>query len=304
MFEEPSLRELPLRRTSVSSCLCLSVVLTWLPWTLAGAQGGHPAPPMPMQLPLAPIKASGQTVTPAFEGWYRNPDGTYSISFGYYNRNSEETLEIPIGPDNNVSPGDPNQGQPTHFEPRRHWGVFAVRVPADFGTKKVVWTLKIRGQTWAIPGSLHPNWQIDALEGEAGSGNTPPVLKFSEGGTEGAGPAGITDAETLHAAVGQPVTVALWAKDDGKAVGNISRMGRGGQPVTLTWFKHQGPGRVTFEPPTPRVGADGRATTSATFSEPGDYVLRVRANDASGLATAGHAQCCWSNAFVKVIVRR
>jgi len=61
---------------------------------------------------------------------------------------------------------------------------------------------------------------------------------------------------------------------------------------------------VTFEPPTPRVGADGRATTSATFSEPGDYVLRVRANDASGLATAGHAQCCWSNGFVKVIVTR
>jgi hypothetical protein len=68
------------------------------------------------QLPLAPVKSSGQTVTPAFEGWYKNPDGTYSISFGYYNRNSEETLEIPVGPDNFVSPGNQNQGQPTHFE--------------------------------------------------------------------------------------------------------------------------------------------------------------------------------------------
>jgi hypothetical protein len=177
-------------------------------------------------------------------------------------------------------------------------------VPADFGDKKVVWTIKIRGQTWAIPGSLHPNWQIDALEGEAGSGNTPPVLKFSQKGPEGAGPGGIM-GETMHATVGKPLTVELWAKDDGKAVGSIAREGRGGQFVTLTWFKHQGPGRVTFEPANPRPSAgEGRATTAATFSEPGEYVLRVRANDASGVAGAGHAQCCWSNGFVKVIVTR
>jgi len=288
-----------LRRASVVGWVCLSVVV---PRFAAGAQTPPPAPAA--QLPLGPIKASGQTVTPAFEGWYRNADGSYSISFGYYNRNSEEALEIPIGPDNNVSPGEPNQGQPTHFEPRRHWGVFAVRVPADFGDKKVVWTVKIRGQTWAIPGSLHPNWQIDALEGEAGSGNTPPVLKFNVRGPEGGGPFGIT-SETMHATVGQPLKVDVWAKDDGKAVGNISREGRAGQFVTLTWFKHQGPGRVTFEPPNPRPSAgEGLATTMATFSEPGEYVLRVRANDASGLAAAGHAQCCWSNGFVKVIVTR
>jgi hypothetical protein len=290
-----------LRRATVLSLASLSIVAA-----SAAASAQTPPPPQPpMQLPLAPVKSSGQTVTPAFEGWYRNPDGSYSISFGYYNRNSEETLEIPIGPDNNISPGPANQGQPTHFETRRHWGVFAVRVPADFGDKKVVWTLKVRGQTWAIPGSLHPNWQIDALEGEAGSGNTPPVLKFSQRGPEGGGPGGITGETTLHAAAGQPIKVDVWAKDDGKAVGNISREGRAGQFVTLTWFKHQGPGSVTFEPPNPRVSAgEGLATTNATFSEPGEYVIRVRANDASGIAGAGHAQCCWSNGFVKVIVTR
>jgi hypothetical protein len=257
------------------------------------------------QLPLSPPKSAGLTVTPAFEGWYKNPDGTFSISFGYYNRNAEEALEIPIGPDNFITPGDKNQGQPTHFEPRRHWGVFAVKVPADFGVKdKVVWTLSIRGQTFAIPGSLHPNWQIDALEGEAGSGNTPPVLKFDPSGPEGSGPAGIT-AGPLSASVGKPLTVTVWAKDDGKAVGNITRDGRPGANVTLTWFKHQGPGTVTFSPPSPRVdAASTQATTTATFSAPGEYLLRVRANDASGLAPAGHAQCCWSNGFVKVTVSR
>lgn len=257
------------------------------------------------QLPLSPPKASGLTVTPAFEGWYKNPDGTFSISFGYYNRNAEEALEIPIGPDNFITPGDRNQGQPTHFEPKRHWGVFAVKVPADFGDKnKVVWTLSIRGQTWAIPGSLHPNWQIDALEGEAGSGNTPPVLKFDAKGPEGSGPGGVT-AGPLSTSVGKPLTLNVWAKDDGKAVGNITRDGRPGANVTLTWFKHQGPGSVTFSPQSPRVdAAGGLATTAATFSAPGEYIVRVRANDASGLAAAGHAQCCWSNGFVKVTVTR
>ncbi|HXV86915.1 MAG TPA: hypothetical protein VD793_09460, partial [Gemmatimonadales bacterium] len=84
---------------------------------------------MSQVLPLAPERASGQTVTPVFEGWYRNPDGSFSLSFGYFNRNGKEALEIPVGPDNSFQPGEANQGQPTHFEPRRHWGVFAVRVP-------------------------------------------------------------------------------------------------------------------------------------------------------------------------------
>jgi hypothetical protein len=256
------------------------------------------------QGPLSPPKASGQGVTPAFEGWYKNPDGTYSLSFGYYNRNTEEALEIPVGPDNFVEPGAKDQGQPTHFEPRRHWGVFAVKVPANFGDKNVVtWTVKIRGETWAIPGRLHPNWQIDALEGEAGSGNTPPSLRFSATGPWGAGPGGIYGAP-LAAKVGQPLTVNVWAKDDGKAVNSIARDGRPGANVSLMWFKHQGPGMVTFSTPNPRAGADDLATTTAMFTEPGEYVLRVRANDASGIAGAGHAQCCWSNGFVKVTVSR
>jgi hypothetical protein len=181
--------------------------------------------------------------------------------------------------------------------------VFAVKVPADFGDKKVVWTLKVRGETYAIPGSLHPNWQIDALEGEAGSGNTPPVLKFDASGPEGRGPGGVM-AGPLSATMGTPLAVAVWATDDGKAVGSISRSGRGGAPPSLTWFKHQGPGAVTFTPASPVVNpGDNKATTSVTFSQPGEYVLRVRANDASGLASAGHAQCCWTNGFVKVIVK-
>lgn len=259
----------------------------------------HPAM---AQLPLAPVSSSGQTVTPVFEGWYRNPDGTFSISFGYFNRNAEEVLEIPIGADNSISPGAADQGQPTRFHARRHWGVFAVKVPSDFGAKKVTWTLRVRGETFEIPGSLHPDWEIDALDGEAGSGNTPPVLRFEPGGSEARGPAGST-AGPLQTSLGKPLTLTIWATDDGRASGSVATDGRGNVPVSLTWFKHQGPGDVRFDPATPRPDSSaGKATTTATFSAPGQYVLRVRANDASGVSGAGHAQCCWTNGFVKVTV--
>lgn len=260
------------------------------------------SPSAAQQLPLAPLRASGQTVTPVFEGWYENPDGSFNISFGYYNRNTEEVLEIPIGTNNFMEPGEANQGQPTHFQPRRHWGVFTVRVPADFGNKRVVWTLNVNGQTFAIPGSLKRDWQIDALTGEASSGNTPPTLRFGTGGAPGAGPGGAF-GQAMTTSVGTPLTVSVWASDDGRGSVRISRAGPGNVPVTLTWFKHQGPGDVTFDTPTEQVDvAGGEMTTTATFGEPGEYVLRVRATDASGVSGAGHAQCCWTNGFVKVTV--
>lgn len=251
------------------------------------------------QLPLAPIAKSGQTVTPVFEGWYRNPDGSFSLSFGYYNRNSDEVIEIPVGADNFVAPGDSNRGQPSRFEARRHWGVFAITVPANFGQQKVTWTVRMQGQTFAIPGSLHPDWEIDALAGEAGTGNTPPSIKLSSGGPTAQGPGGATLAP-LAASAGQPLTLTVWATDDGRGGGSVTGS-RAGQ-VALMWFKHSGPGAVTFSERTPRPAPDGSATTTATFSSPGSYVLRIRANDSS-VSGAGHAQCCWTNGFIVVNVR-
>jgi len=266
------------------------------------------ASPLGAQLPLSVARSSGQTVTPAFEGWYRNPDGTFSISFGYHNRNADEVVSVPIGAANRVEPGPPNQGQPTEFQPGRHWGVYAVKVPADFGEQEVIWTVAVRGATYAIPGNLRENWQIDALDGEAGSGNTPPVLKFDPSGPEGRGPLGIT-AGPVSAAVATPVTLTVWARDDGKPSSGVGRAGRAGMPVTLAWFAHQsssptGRTGVTFNPPSANVNVTGgEAKTQATFDAPGEYIVRVRANDASGVAGAGHAQCCWTNGFVKVIVK-
>ena len=115
------------------------------------------------------------------------------------------------------------------------------------------------------------------------------------------GPGGASTTP-LTGTVGQPLSLTIWATDDGRGASSVAG-GRGGAAVALMWFKHQGPGAVTFSTPAPRpAAADGMATTTATFSAPGRYVLRVRAND-SGVSGAGHAQCCWTNGFVIVDVR-
>lgn len=274
-------------RVTVRSLFVLAAVVS--PVSVSGQQS------------LQPTLPSGQTVTPVYEGWYRNRDGTYSLSFGYFNRNSAERMSVPVGDSNFVSPGTPNQGQPTHFEPRRHWGVFAVVVPADFGNKKVTWTLRDRGQTFAMSGSLHPDWQIDAIEGEASADDTPPSLSFTQGGPEGVGPLGITSAP-LKVAVGMPLNLTVYVKDDGKTGTTGANGVRVGTPVSIAWFKHQGPGNVAFGTPTSRLTpTGGTAVTTATFSAAGDYIVRIRAND-SAVASAGHSQCCWSNGFIKVTV--
>src|SRR4030095_8205044 len=97
-------------------------------------------------LPFEPVHESGASITGAFEGWFKNADGTFNLVFGYFNRNTKQELDIPVGPNNRIDGGGPDQGQPTHFLTGRQWGMFAVRVPADFGKNKLIWTLVANGQ--------------------------------------------------------------------------------------------------------------------------------------------------------------
>jgi hypothetical protein len=257
-------------------------------------------------LPFEPVHDSGQSITGAFEGWFPNPDGTFSLLLGYYNRNQKQVLEIPCGPDNRIEPGGPDQGQPTHFLPGRQWGVFTITVPANFGEKKFTWTLVANGKTSVIPVSLHPLYEVQPFK-EA-SGNTPPFIAFSENGPFVQGPRGQT--KQISATVSTPVAISLWLADDAKSLLTTAPPGT---PVTVAWSKFRGPGSVTFKserppvqkaefkPPDSAVFA-GTATTTATFSAPGDYILRVVANDWSGDGGRGF-QCCWTNAQVKVTVK-
>jgi hypothetical protein len=252
------------------------------------------------QIQPAPIPHdSGQGVAPAFEGWFRNADGTFTLSFGYFNRNYREALDIPVGPNNRFEPGTPDQGQPTHFLLRRQTGIFTIVVPKDFGTQKLTWTIVANGQTNSVPGHLRPEWEIDALK-ESTSGNTPPAIRFEEHGKAGQGPAGLTTTAT--ATQGTPATMAVWAVDDN--VRKRENEGRSGPPLGVVWSKYRGPGAVTFNAAEPKL-QDGKATTTATFGDPGEYVLRVLAWDASGsqgAIMAGGFQCCWTNGYVRVNV--
>ena len=125
--------------------------------------------------------ARGQNIAPAYEGWEQNDDGSFNLVFGYMNRNWEEIIDLPIGGDNQIEPGDPDQGQPTHFYPRRNRFVFSIRVPADFGDKELVWTLTSNGQTERAYATLKPDYYIDnaviqANYGAGGAAGTRPDL--------------------------------------------------------------------------------------------------------------------------------
>ncbi len=170
------------------------------------------ASPATAQLPLEPAKNSGQAITAAYEGWFRNPDGTISLLVGYFNRNMTQTLDIPVAPNNRLEPGGPDLGQPTHFLPRRHWGVFAIRLPADFGTSKIVWTIVANDKITEIPMGLDPLWEVEPYR-DAAQGNTPPSITFSPDGSAHQGPPDGFTAE-YEATADEPLTLAVHATDD------------------------------------------------------------------------------------------
>jgi hypothetical protein len=191
----------------------LAAVVAVGSWVLVGAGQQAPSSSPPPQLTSAPLPqgSDGLQVFPAVEGWGPMKDGTNAIEIGYYNRNKDQVIDVPIGPNNRIEPGGPDLLQPTHFEPGRQYGVFAIPVPKDFGNKKIAWTLVTNGQPTTISLSLNPPYWVDFYK-NAAKGNTPPVIKFAENGPELSGPPS-SIAQTMNATVGQPLELRLWARD-------------------------------------------------------------------------------------------
>src|SRR3954466_14560728 len=259
------------------------------------AQQGVGEGPTPYPLSHT-IRERGSSVTGAFEGWYYNKDGSVSLLVGYFNRNTKQELDIPIGPNNRVEPGGPDQGQPTHFLTGRQFGVFVIKVPKDFGTKAITWTIVSNGEQQAIPFTLNKGYPITPYK-ELGMGNQPPVLAFSQGGAKLTGPP-LGVAGTFTGTVNQPIPVTVWVEDP-KPQGEpeASPAGRGFTPsvATVSFHKFRGPGNVTFDKARIPVQQQGAmVSAAATFTVPGDYLLRVQANDESGEGGGGF-QCCWTN---------
>jgi len=292
--------------------------------------------------------SKGQPISAAYEGWEVDPDGSKYFIFGYENKNWEEEIDLPVGPDNGFQPGPPDRGQPTHFFPRRNRYVFRVPVPSQFKeTDELVWTLNAHGRTSKAYASLRPDLILDAIAkgndtGSSGMSsspetraNKPPAIALegsknrtvrvgeplvlvatvtddgvpkattedqarnrvrrtrettTAGPGSGAGPAGGSATPSTET----PQPIDLWRNPPSQ--GSV----RKSNGLHLSWFHFRGPGPVQFDPPqiktwedlrvganspwapvwfAPPMPSDGRVTTKVTFSVPGTYVLRARADD-------------------------
>jgi hypothetical protein len=260
--------------------------------------------------------ASGQDVVPVYEGWERNPDGSFNFVFGYMNRNYEEQMDIPVGPNNKIEPGPVDQGQPAHFYRRRQQFVFKVKVQKDWGDKDLVWTLTSAGHTEKAFASLRPFDEIGNLVYQENRGG-PGDLTYPEEPNE-APSIEMVGSANRTIKVGDPLALTVGVTDDGhpkprprKAAttpppaairdsdGAIVATGpdRSGGPqrenpltqavvkldpgVTLgvTWIVYRAsPGEVTFDPMHVKV-VDGKASTKVKFSKAGTYRLRAYADD-------------------------
>ena len=168
---------------------------------------------------MEPPHDSGQSVTAAYEGWFTNPDGTFSILFGYYNRNHKQELDIPVGPDNSIEPGGPDQGQPTHFLPRRSGACSPSQCPKDFGDKKLTWTLTANGKTTRIPVSLDPLWELCAFQRRHRQHAA--VYRLCESGPFVQGPRGQSHA--LRNASCESRSLDVWVADDASVIPGATR---------------------------------------------------------------------------------
>jgi hypothetical protein len=275
--------------------------------------------------------SSGQNVSPAYEGWEVGADGTKYFVFGYMNRNWAEELDVPVGPDNGFNVGGVDQGQPTHFLPRRNRFVFRVPVPAGFTDKdELIWTLTTQGKSEKAYASLRLDYQIDDVvraseTGALGAGSSSPEIRANKPPH-----VEVQGRKSLDAKVGEAVQLTAIVTDDGvpkrrgsglsgAAVANAgsrnvtqdTRVNRAMQPparvtvgknigLHLSWYVYRGKGTVSFSPEqimswedtrtganspwapvwvAPPLPADGKVTVWATFSDPGVYVLRSRADD-------------------------
>jgi hypothetical protein len=230
--------------------------------------------------------SSGQGVSPSFDGWEPNPDGSFTMNFGYMNQNWEEEIDAPIGPGNNISPGPPDQGQPTHLYPRRNRYVFKVRVPKDFGNKELVWTLTAHGITRKVYATLKQDFFIDNMvrsseTGALGPGVSDPETRANQPPTVEA----VGDS-VRKVKVGEPLTLYAVVKDDGipkaRFEANFGRPGlqisdlRMNPPRRITvgsatglWaslLKYRGPGNVSFEQDQIKAWEDTRAGANSQWA--------------------------------------
>lgn len=286
---------------------------------LACALGGVMASAQGQMLPSTPKKSFGASISPAYDGWYTNADGSHTFLIGYYNRNWTAEVDVPIGPENHFEPGPPDRGQPTHFLPNRGFGMFTVTVPKETpANEKLWWVLTVNGVTQRVPFHRSPDYNITpqqaSEESPGGKYNKPPVLRYSENGPAIQNPvAAVANVAERGATVGAPMRLDFWVEDDGLySSGSNAPMTEAPRMVELVVSKYRGPGPVTvandhetwtvLKGGKPGEPYAGRTSTRVEFGLPGEYLLHVTANDLSGPG-GGATGCCWTTSLIKVTVK-
>ena len=251
---------------------------------------------------FAQTYSKGRHIEPAFEGWRPNDDGTFNMMFGYMNENWEETPDMPVGENNNFSPGDMDRGQPTHFLPRRNRFTFEVAVPSDWGERELVWTLNVNGVERKAYATLRPDYLVDNMiiaseTGSLGAGTSSPESRAN------VAPVVTVQGDSIRAAaVGEALDLRAQIADDGlpkptdlvEETRRFVELTEGGSlaaafitaetiqkqllmtpPINVTvnkvnglfysWNKWRGPGDVTFDPPQVKVWEDTRTSANSPW---------------------------------------
>ena len=285
----------------------------------------------PASRALTVLPPTGLPIIPVMEGWYENNDGTVTISFGYHNKSAEGTLVIPFGENNRIEPAPFDGMQPTFFDRGRHTGVFTITLPESMRGESVWWYVKTgENPMYKVPGRAAAEaYQLDRRPRPQGS--VPLRVWSDEGGPRSSGPDGIVTERGTPVRTGTPLELTVHAMDPSERDPNDPRFK---EPVALrvNWAVHQGPAAVQFarhesteipepdaseipepdaslvsrEPPPPQdvslPNGSGTAKVYATFTEPGQYMLRIQGDNWAAPDSSEGDQCCWTNVYQRITV--
>ena len=237
-----------------------------------------------LTLGTADGRVFGQPTQPIYlqyDGFVKNPDGTRTVSFGYFNQNNVDVTIAP-GDANSFVPAPADRNQPVTFRKGRHRFACSMIVDKAFDGR-LQWTVRFAGKTITTTAkTLDPLYELElnsqkrAIAGLDTAGAPKNVCVNRAPSVTIANPFGETHADTdatsaaaISGRVDQEVPVFGVIDDDG--------LPRGGRLV-IAWKKTSGPGDVTFSDAAvagPRI----------KFTAPGKYELEVSATDGEKTTT-------------------
>ena len=242
------------------------------------------------------IRQEGQAIIPLFDGWYPNEDGTKTICFGYFNMNTEQSFDIPVGSENYLETDYPNldlsnANIPTHFDPlppayRHIFCAFSVNVPEGFNTNhRITWHIASNRFELSTPGKVIAPYVLDEPQSD-GRGDLAPLVRLAPNSEGVRGRSGI-HSSLIHASVGDSVPLQAWINHPD-------------EEVWVGWAHHSGGGQVEFNNKEYQVLTSNEKTTvQAKFDQPGEYIVRMQTIDD---IAAFEFYCCHTNAYFHINV--